>query len=447
MADKLLARTATDAAQADAGLPALLFAAAVGEGAEERRRSSWRTTARNRSRRSTWKALCQALFGAVRRSSSSAAARVDRLLMDSMTNAAAWVLALACRQACGCSVAHGLLPRSAKPMRRLSMNPDRSFSRRTALKTAAAGFGYLAFAGLSTWAAEKAKPARRQEAALPGEGQARHLPVHGRGAVARGHLRLQAEAQRTSTASRMPRRARPSPSCWPRRGSSPSTARAACGSPSCSPNWPSRPTTCACCAACTPTCRPIRRRSCRCTPACPSSSGRRWAPGRSTAWAPRTRTCPASSPSARRCRTAARPTTAALSCRPSTRARRSAAASAAAWRRHGSGRPRRRRAASATSTTRASRPTPSAMQLDFIQSLNRETLDREPHNPGVEGAIESFELAFRMQKDLPKVMDLVQRNRGDQGAVRHRRRRRPTTSAGNACWPGGSSRPACASSR
>ena len=45
-------------------------------------------------------------------------------------------------------------------------------------------------------------------------------------------------------------------------------------------------------------------------------------------------------------------------------------------------------------------------QLDFIQSLNQEELEREPHNAGVEGAIESLELAFRMQKDLPKVMDL-----------------------------------------
>jgi hypothetical protein len=46
------------------------------------------------------------------------------------------------------------------------------------------------------------------------------------------------------------------------------------------------------------------------------------------------------------------------------------------------------------------------MQLDFIQSLNRSTLAREPHDEGVEGAIKSFELAFRMQKDLPRVMDL-----------------------------------------
>jgi hypothetical protein len=45
-------------------------------------------------------------------------------------------------------------------------------------------------------------------------------------------------------------------------------------------------------------------------------------------------------------------------------------------------------------------------QLDFIQSLNRGALEREPQDAEVEGAIESFELAFRMQKDLPKVMDL-----------------------------------------
>src|SRR5262249_24953292 len=45
------------------------------------------------------------------------------------------------------------------------------------------------------------------------------------------------------------------------------------------------------------------------------------------------------------------------------------------------------------------------MQLDFLQSLNREALQCEPHDDGVEGAIKSFELAFRMQMDLPKVMD------------------------------------------
>ena len=44
-------------------------------------------------------------------------------------------------------------------------------------------------------------------------------------------------------------------------------------------------------------------------------------------------------------------------------------------------------------------------QLDFVQSLNREALTRDPKSQAIEGAIESYELAFRMQKDLPKVMD------------------------------------------
>jgi hypothetical protein len=65
-------------------------------------------------------------------------------------------------------------------------------------------------------------------------------------------------------------------------------------------------------------------------------------------------------------------------------------------------------------------------QLDFIQSLNRSALDRDPANPAIEGAIESFELAFRMQKDLPKLMDIPSESSqtqklygvGDQGTDR-----------------------------
>lgn len=52
-------------------------------------------------------------------------------------------------------------------------------------------------------------------------------------------------------------------------------------------------------------------------------------------------------------------------------------------------------------------PDAQRLQLDYIQSLNREALARDPHHEGVEGAIASFELAFRMQKDLPRVMDLA----------------------------------------
>jgi Protein of unknown function (DUF1501) len=44
-------------------------------------------------------------------------------------------------------------------------------------------------------------------------------------------------------------------------------------------------------------------------------------------------------------------------------------------------------------------------QLDFIQSLNKANLEKAVQDPAVEGAIESLELAFRMQKDMPKVMD------------------------------------------
>jgi hypothetical protein len=46
-------------------------------------------------------------------------------------------------------------------------------------------------------------------------------------------------------------------------------------------------------------------------------------------------------------------------------------------------------------------------QLDFIQSLHREAQQRDPHDEGIDGAIASFELAFRMQKDMPKLMDVA----------------------------------------
>jgi hypothetical protein len=44
-------------------------------------------------------------------------------------------------------------------------------------------------------------------------------------------------------------------------------------------------------------------------------------------------------------------------------------------------------------------------QLDFIQGLNKEKLAKDQVNEHVEGVIQSYELAFRMQKDFPKVLD------------------------------------------
>ncbi len=45
-------------------------------------------------------------------------------------------------------------------------------------------------------------------------------------------------------------------------------------------------------------------------------------------------------------------------------------------------------------------------QLDFLQSMNRGLLDRVEKNSEIEGVIESFELAYRMQTAVPTVMNL-----------------------------------------
>jgi len=45
-------------------------------------------------------------------------------------------------------------------------------------------------------------------------------------------------------------------------------------------------------------------------------------------------------------------------------------------------------------------------QLDLIKSLNERKMVRDGHHPEIEGAIESFELAFRMQSEVPDVLDL-----------------------------------------
>ncbi len=45
-------------------------------------------------------------------------------------------------------------------------------------------------------------------------------------------------------------------------------------------------------------------------------------------------------------------------------------------------------------------------QLDFIRDLNERQLARATEQPEIEGAIEAFELAFRMQAEVPDVLDL-----------------------------------------
>jgi Protein of unknown function (DUF1501) len=50
-------------------------------------------------------------------------------------------------------------------------------------------------------------------------------------------------------------------------------------------------------------------------------------------------------------------------------------------------------------------------QLDLVNQLNREKLVRDGHAPLVEGAIASYELAFRMQDSVPAAMDLARESK------------------------------------
>lgn len=45
-------------------------------------------------------------------------------------------------------------------------------------------------------------------------------------------------------------------------------------------------------------------------------------------------------------------------------------------------------------------------QIDLIRGLNERKLERDGFHPEIEGAIQSFELAFRMQSEVPDVLDL-----------------------------------------
>ena len=51
-------------------------------------------------------------------------------------------------------------------------------------------------------------------------------------------------------------------------------------------------------------------------------------------------------------------------------------------------------------------------QLDLVQAMNRDMLRRNRINAELEGVIESYELAFRMQSSVPDVMDLSKESAG-----------------------------------
>ena len=52
-------------------------------------------------------------------------------------------------------------------------------------------------------------------------------------------------------------------------------------------------------------------------------------------------------------------------------------------------------------------PTAQRAELELIQTLNREALRRDRYNPEIEGVIESYELAFKMQSQMPAAMDIT----------------------------------------
>jgi hypothetical protein len=55
-------------------------------------------------------------------------------------------------------------------------------------------------------------------------------------------------------------------------------------------------------------------------------------------------------------------------------------------------------------------------QLDFVQALNQSNLSHDGLDPQVEGIIESYELAFRMQTAVPNVMSVDQESQGTRQA-------------------------------
>jgi hypothetical protein len=61
-------------------------------------------------------------------------------------------------------------------------------------------------------------------------------------------------------------------------------------------------------------------------------------------------------------------------------------------------------------------------QLDLVQAMNRDLLSASP-NREIEGVIESFELGFKMQGELPRVLDYVEGITRDAQTLRHRRAR------------------------
>ena len=80
-------------------------------------------------------------------------------------------------------------------------------------------------------------------------------------------------------------------------------------------------------------------------------------------------------------------------------------------------------------------------------NLNEDFGERYAVNTDIAARAKAFELAARMQLAAPQVVDFVQRTASRAGSLRHRRKTKPTISAGNCCSPAAWPNRACASSR
>jgi hypothetical protein len=59
-------------------------------------------------------------------------------------------------------------------------------------------------------------------------------------------------------------------------------------------------------------------------------------------------------------------------------------------------------------------PTAQRNVIDFAQSLNQQSMDHVESDPEVEGVIESYELAYKMQAEMPDVLDISQESAATQ---------------------------------
>ena len=309
------------------------------------------------------------------------------------------------------------------------------FTRRDVLKTFSCGFGWLAFAGLAQRETFAARWRRRVRSAR----RAAHLPARAKRVI---FLTMRGGPSHVDTFDYKPQLTadtgkpgkRPGTKLLGSKWKFAQAGRAGCGFRSSFRMWPSTPMSCASCARCRPICRAHPQAFLKLHTG--SSQFVRPSLGAWTLYGLGTAnenlpgfitlTPPSGFGGAQNYGSAFLP------------AHLSGDA-------HRLGEPADRRCGGAQSRDASSARPRSARNSNLIQTLNREKLARDRVNPEVEGVIESYELAFKMQSEMPQVMDLSKETEATKKLYGIGRARRRRTLAGSACSRGASSRRACAS--